>query len=77
MLDNPQDTLGLPALKYYGEMRSVRLEVLSWIRMVTKCLHSIIVWARHQVSEELILDSKTKTKRLHNVKLLVMRDDGH
>ena len=34
MPDNPQSTLGLPALKYYGEMRSVRTETLSWIRLV-------------------------------------------
>ena len=36
MQDNPQSTLGLPALKYYGEMRSVRTETLSWIRLVNK-----------------------------------------
>ena len=36
MPDNPQSTLGLPALKYYGEMRSVRTETLSWIRLVNK-----------------------------------------
>ena len=36
MPDNPQSTLGLPALKHYGEMRSVRTETLSWIRLVNK-----------------------------------------
>ena len=36
MPNNPQNTLGLPAIKYYGEMRSVRIETLSWIRMVDK-----------------------------------------
>ena len=36
MPNNPQLTLGLPALKYYGEMRSVRTETLSWIRLVDK-----------------------------------------
>ena len=36
MPDNPQSTLGLPALKYYGEMISVRSETLSWIRLVNK-----------------------------------------
>ena len=36
MPDNPQSTLGLPALKYYGEMRSVQTETLSWIRLVNK-----------------------------------------
>ena len=34
MPDNPQNTLGLPSLKYYGDMRSVRLEALAWIRLV-------------------------------------------
>ena len=36
MPDNPQDTLGLPALKYYGRMRSVRIETLSWLKIVTE-----------------------------------------
>ena len=36
MLDNPHSTLGLPALKYHGGMRSVRTETLSWIRLVNK-----------------------------------------
>ena len=34
MPENPQHTLGLPALKYYNDMRSVRTETLGWIRLV-------------------------------------------
>ena len=36
MPDNPQNTMGLPALTYYEEMKSVRLEALAWIRFATK-----------------------------------------
>ena len=36
MPNNPQLTFGLPALKYNGEMRSVRIEILSCIRLVDK-----------------------------------------
>ena len=36
MPNNPQNTLGLTALKFYGQMRSVRLEALSWLRIVDK-----------------------------------------
>ena len=36
MPGNPQDTLGLPALKYYGRMRSVRTETLAWINLVNE-----------------------------------------
>lgn len=36
MPDNPQDTLGLPALKHYSRMRSVRIETLSWLRIVAE-----------------------------------------
>ena len=34
MPNNPQHTLGLPAIKYYNNMRSVRMETLAWIRLV-------------------------------------------
>ena len=36
MPNNPQNTLGLTALKFYGNMRSVRLEALSWLKIVDK-----------------------------------------
>ena len=36
MPGNPQDTLGLPALKYYGRMRSIRTETLAWINLVNE-----------------------------------------
>ena len=36
MPDNPQHTLGLPATKYYNDMRSVRIETLAWIRFVNQ-----------------------------------------
>ena len=36
MPNNPQNTLGLTALKFYGKMRSVRLEALSWLRILDK-----------------------------------------
>ena len=36
MPNNPQNTLGLTALKFYGKMRSVRLEALSWLKIVDK-----------------------------------------
>ena len=36
MPDNPQHTLGLPATKYYNDIRSVRIEILAWIRFVNQ-----------------------------------------
>ena len=36
MPENPQDTLGLPPLKFYNQARSTRLEALSWLRVVHK-----------------------------------------
>ena len=36
MPDNPQNTLGLTALKFYGKMRSVRMETLAWLKLVDK-----------------------------------------
>ena len=36
MLNKPQNTLEQSAIKYYREMRSVRIEILSWIRTVDK-----------------------------------------
>ena len=36
MPNNPQNTLVLTALKFYSKMRSVRLEALSWLRIVDK-----------------------------------------
>ena len=35
MPDNPQDTLGIPALKYYNQARSVRVETFAY-RVVNK-----------------------------------------
>ena len=35
MPNNPQDTLSLSALKSYSEARSVRIEALSWVRVVS------------------------------------------
>ena len=34
MPENPQHTLGLPALKYYNDMQSVRTGTLRWIQLV-------------------------------------------
>ena len=36
MPDNPQDTLGVPALKFYNQCRSTRVEALAWFRIVSK-----------------------------------------
>ena len=36
MSKNPQDTLGLAPLKRYNKVRSVRLEVLAWLRIIHK-----------------------------------------
>ena len=36
MPENPQNTLGLTALKFYGKMRSVRMETLAWLKIVDK-----------------------------------------
>ena len=36
MPNNPQNTLGLTALKFYGKMRSGRPEALSWLKIVDK-----------------------------------------
>ena len=42
MPNNPQHTLGLPAVKYYNEMRSVRMETLVWIRLVDQTGNKVI-----------------------------------
>ena len=34
MSNNPQDTLGLPPIKFYNKARSVRAEALSWLKIV-------------------------------------------
>ena len=34
--NNPKNTLGLTALKFYGKMISVRLEALSWLKIADK-----------------------------------------
>ena len=55
MPNNPQDTLGLPALKFYGRMRSVRLEALSWLKLVTEkgaFMRTTTIYHYHQ--EELL-----------------------
>ena len=36
MPGNPQDTLGLPPIKFYNQARSTRIEALSWLRIVHK-----------------------------------------
>ena len=41
--NNPQDTLSLSALKYYSEARSVRIEALSWLRVVSNAGDSVQV----------------------------------
>ena len=34
MTNNPQDTLSAPALKYYNQARSTRVEALAWFRVI-------------------------------------------
>ena len=36
MPNNPQNTLGCPAIKKYNQARSVRVEALAWFRVVSK-----------------------------------------
>ena len=43
MPDDPQDTLCVPALKFYNQARSTRVEALAWLRVVSKEGHTITV----------------------------------
>ena len=56
MPHNPQDTLGLPALKFYSRMRSVRLEALSWLKLVTEKGASMRTTTIPHYNQEELLD---------------------
>ena len=57
MLNNPQNTLGLRALKFYGKMRSIRLEALSWLKIVVK----------ESTSRTIIIPSYHKSQLMHYI----------
>ena len=72
MPGNPQDTIGLPALKYYGRMRSVCVETLSWVNLVTEkgdriCTPTIPYYQEKELLDYILIDIKTPTVESYTI----------